>query len=283
MEKDTKTCEEVILKYIKKNKPVRSKDIVKALTQKDLFGKATITRHLISMTKEKLITPLEYPAYLRYGIQSEDKKAIYYVLAEDSEEVEHYNTVIQSLGDENKKIRNNALVEIESSPDFNLLPEQLTRLSYLLKKENDKACYTIVRIIRDHSGRGIFASNLQQLQNNLIKCFKKYNPKIKDGRDNLTDIILQLLGILENDVVIDFLEEEIRKSNILEHKIQRYSLWELSPLIIKNRTRLFKLSNQLSEEKSKAIFTIRNNAKNHIEAYKQNLFQMKSKIPINKK
>ena len=43
------------------------------------------------------------------------------------------------------------------------------------------------------------------------------------------DIILELLGILENDIVIDFLEEEIREAKNLEPKVERYSLWELSP------------------------------------------------------
>lgn len=278
MIKDNKTCEETILDYLKKQKIARSKDILRALRKDNQFGQATIIRHLNSMSKTEVIVKLTYPIYKRYGINLEDKKAKYYISSENAEEKEYYDTIINSLKSKNKSIRDDALIEIESLSGIKLLPEQLTELSNTLIKEDYKTGYAIIRIINSHFEKGIFPSDLIKFQRDLIFCFKKYNNIDEARRDNFTDIILSILGLLGNNAVIDFLEEEIRKTKFIELKIDRYSLWTLSDIITKNRIRLFKLSNELLGKRSKAIFRIRTNAERNLESYSSNIEQYQKKL-----
>jgi len=258
-----------IIKLIEKNNIIRQNEIVLKLKKK--ISRQTILNYLKELEKQELIESIKYPLNKEYGRESEDKKAVYYILASRSEQVRYYNAVIKALNSKNPQQREKALVEIEDIQGILLQRSQLTELSNTLTKENEKNTYYILKIIDTHFRDYIFPTNLEIFQKNLVKCFEKYNKIETSDADNLKSLILFFLGILGNKKIIDFLKRDIKESHgVINNIINRYSHWTLSKVINENKADLFEFYVTLPEKKSKAVMEIRNKAQSNETSFNRN-------------
>jgi hypothetical protein len=255
---------------------MRSKDLVATLKQQGCGG-STVAAQLKKLTDEGTIRKIKYPETLKYGLRKKDVKARYYILAKDSEQAQYYDTIIAALNSNDAKERKNALREIESIKDVQLLPEQLTKLASALSKEDATGAHQILRIISEHFDKYIYPDKLEIFQKQLIECFNKHY-LIHDANSNLRQYILQMLGILHNKKVIDFLKRDLKEHTHDDLINYSYQAWQLAPIIHEDRIELFKFAHTLPEEKSRILYTIRMLAKEHLQDNRSNIQEHKKHL-----
>ena len=273
---DTKNTKDLILKIIEQNKFIRPKDIISELGGDKGPSIPTINRNLSNLKKEKQIVKITHKDFKKYGIQKNDKKAVYYTLESQTERAKYYDLVIQALESKDDKIRGVALQEINTFRDIDLNPEQLITLSNQLTKQNkpplnryDYLHYSeILRVLKSHVWQKIYPSNLQKFQDNLIKCYEITEKN--EESNQCTETIIYILGILGNPIIIKFLQNEINQIKILSSNsadenrknrfVQKYSQWYMSPIYDKHKLELFEykkttdypIHNLLTQIQSKA-------------------------------
>ena len=279
-ENDIETTAELIQKIINEQRAVRRKDLILETKNRLDIGIATINRHIGILLKQNTIVQIRYPDYKKYGISKEDKKAVYLVLASDTEQTKHYDTIITALNNEDPKIMKNSMIEIDSFEDVKLLPEQLRSISDALKTADLPTCYQIVSVIWGHFEKLIFPSNLKQFEENLITCFERHRKSgISSENYNLRGHILNMLGELDNPIVIKFLKLDIEEFNTALGNLQTwYSSFHLGPIIQKYRTELFNFAHGLPDDKKTALFNIRLTSKNYAKIYDKNIIRFKEKL-----
>ena len=278
---DIENTAELIQKIINEQRAIRRKDLILETKNKSDIGIATINRHIRILLKQNTIVQIRYPDYKKYGINKEDKKAVYLVLASDTEQAKHYDTIIAALNSEDSKVMKNAMIEIESFEDVKLLPGQLSSISDALKTADLPTCYQIVRVIWGHFEKLIFPSNLKQFEENLITCFERHRKSgISSENYNLRSHILNILGELDNPIVIKFLKLDIEEFNLafLNNIQNQYSSFHLGPIIQKYRTELFNFSHGLPDDKKTVLFSIRLSLKNSTKVYERSIIRFKEKL-----
>lgn len=272
---------DLILKKITDTKIISRVDL-KAFCEKKGVPSATFNRTINALILTH-ITPIKYPVTLKYGIPK-NKKTTHFILNEYAEEAEYYDTIIKALQNENKQVRQNALTEIEAyDTEFELTPSQLTYMTKSFALDDEEIGYQIARIISKQINVNKLPSDLETFKKNTYGGLVKLHPKHIGDRDNYTEHLLRFLGVLDDERILEFLETEIVNSKKIDQIIERYSLWEIARVIDKKKTKLFKLSNKLSNEQSQALFRLRDKAKYNVKSYHGNIKNLEQALAKNKK
>ena len=277
-EANIKNVDELIQITLENKRIIRRNEILQLVNDQGIAGIDTINRHLRKLLSRNEVVSVKYPDYKKYGINKEDKKAVYLVLASGTEKAKHYDTVIAALNSENPKIMKDAMIEIESFEGIDLLPNQLNNISNALKTTDLSTSYQIVKVIWKHFDKLIYPSNLKQFEENLITSFERHG---KSGNSHhLRTHILYMLGIIESPSVIKFLKLNFEEFNItsLREVIHQYSDYRVAPIIEKYRTDLFNFSHELVDEKKELLFQIRTNAVRSIRGFKENITKFNKKL-----
>jgi hypothetical protein len=261
-------CEEAILTYLNETKICRSHEIQSHLKGK--YPPITIKRKLKSLEKFKQILRMSYPAYKLYVPACEDKKAVFYMPQSRATELKHYNAVIKSLDSDDVAIKKKALIELDSLKTIALVPDQLFRLSKFFKTESIDLCFICMRILNTHMDKNQYPSHKEEFHENLLEAFKRFYGKIPQDYENFNEYLLVFLALLEDNIVLETLKKEVLESKNDDKVYQKFANFRISRLIESNKDNLFTYTLTLSDDKSKLMFRIRENAKNHVEFYNGN-------------
>lgn len=261
--KEIKTVNELIQIVLKEKKVLRRKDLIEYVTKDNHYGFSTATRHISNLeNKMHVIRRINDHEKEAFGIFDDDAKAVYFILSNTSQEGEHYDAVLKAINSEDSSKRKNAMIEIESIKDIKLFPVHLTKLSDALRIADFDECYAIIRILREHiQSYRIFPSDVDRFKLNVENCFERVRSQ-PNSPPNLRSHLITLLGMLDDEKLIDYLKEELSSKNPDAEKIayygqDYYAAWQ----IVKHKTDLFKFGTTLPEEKAKILFTLRAIAK----------------------
>jgi hypothetical protein len=277
-----KDLDEIILEVINQIGYIRRKSLFEEVKKQNKeVSSTTFNRAINRLSKLKEIITLTKKEYTRLGIFDKDNRATYLTTCRIGNKIKHYDQVLQLLNSEKDIEKKNALLEIESMMENVLLtPAQLSKLSNYLLKENIKISESIIRIIYNNILERInFPSDLDKFQESIIDFLEKYDRK---GISNNTKAyIIAILGILNNEIIIDFIKKEIKQYNQDFEAInsQGYTVWTVANIIEEYSDDIFNFQNSLNDEKlSLTIFQLRKRAQENLIYYKEHYPKFKIKL-----
>jgi len=277
-----KDLDEIILEVITQKGYVRRKALIAEVKkQSKEISLITFNRAIKRLSKLKSIITLTKKEYNRLGILDKDNRAKYLTTFKTGNKIKHYDQVLQLLDSKKDIEKKNALIEIESMMENVLLtPAQLLKLSGYLLKEEIKISESIIRIIYNNIFERInFPLDLNKFQNNIINFLEKYDRK--GISDNTKAHIISILGILDNDIIIDLIKKEVEqyKQDFEGIQHQGYSLWAVAKIIEEHSDDLFNFQNSLNDEKlSLTIFSLRKRAQENLVQYNTYYLKFKNKF-----
>ncbi len=270
----------------KKNKKTTSKKE----ENKEIVSKLRFLRAIKRLQNLNEVATLKYDDLEKFGIKEKDKRSTYVILYNIANSVPFYDKVFELVKKGNEREKKNALIELESlMKDVVLTPKQLDEILDLLNEENLELCSNILRIINiSIYQKKIFPSNIQRFRKKLItfyeKILKEKTTGFHGGKPsttllNMKAVIVDLLGLLNDEVIIKWLKEDIQKDKDFDRlREEGYANWNISKLIDEQKEELFDFQNSIDEEWSKRVFQVRTQAQNMLSTYELQYPKFKEKL-----
>lgn len=215
-----------------------------------------------------LLTIQDQEELNRFGIKKKDGRASYYFSKTSTEIKDHVDFVFNHFdkGDSEDKLA--ALAEIDSYKKVYLLnPLQLDVLVRNLDEKDIELSYQLLVVLHYYIiEKDIKPNDTSSLLSNLKDILANY-PPLSQKRPALRGFIIALLGVYNNQAVVDQLIEDANKIEDLSSVKDEYDKSYTARVIEKYRTELFNLERDLRknarEKNAKILSQIRYQAKKH--------------------
>ena len=212
------------------------------------YSRVTIAKKLSDMVTDKKLVRLGKLEQEKYGIVSNDKKAVYYALASTADIKNYLDEIFDLLKKDNIIDQKLVLVELESYKKRYVLDrEQLDTLVSKLESPDVELVNTILRILdKNILEKGARPNDEKQLVKNLKSLLTRY-PRRIDMHPNLRPRIIFLLGYYKDDAVIKQLIMDAKTIENLEGV--KYDYWSkyTAEIIESHRRELFELMRELEK------------------------------------
>jgi len=262
----------------------------KKIRKKEEVSKLRFLRAVKRLQNLNEITTLKYKDLERFGIKEKDKRATYIILDKIAKSVPFYDKVFKLLKKGTEREQKNALIEIEDlMKDIVLTPKQLDEILDLMNEKNLDLCSNILRIINSSIyDKKIFPSDIERFKKKLInfyeKTLKEKTKGVGGGKPsttllNMKAIIVDLLGLLNDEIIIKWLKEDIQGDKDFERLAgEGYVSWTIAKLLDEHKEELFDFQNSLDEGWSKVVFSVRANAQALLSTHEMQYSKFKDKL-----
>lgn len=258
---------EELKEYLSSYGIVKRQDVIDA--HKSRRSERTIIRKLDELKDAGFIDILKAEQVEKYGIEAPNKKFKYVILKQSLELIKHIDSVLKLFdsGDDEDKLT--ALAEIESYKNvYSLYPSQLDVLVRNLGEDNIELTYHILvilsyNIIDKWNQPKDVPALLDKLRILLAKI-----PSLPQKHPALRGHVIALLGMYEDEAVIDQLIEDARTMDDLSNVKDEYDKRYTAKVIENHRTVLFNLEIELKKDgkntNAKVLSQIRYQAKKNL-------------------
>jgi hypothetical protein len=204
------------------------------------FTLPTLNRRIGQLVKIKKIGIIKKEDFSLFGIVENDANASYLISQSNMDKKHHFDDVISDIPKGTREEVFTALQEILLYQSNNrLTPKQIDQVATALKYD-DKIVLISLEILNE----AVFLHQVHPQNEELFKNkLKKLILKIRENNDYRIQIrqIINILGYLEDDFVIDQLEYDVQLVEFNTKFFSDYMNGILIPVIEKNRLKLYEL------------------------------------------
>lgn len=210
-----------IIDILRENFILNHKDIKNKLKSIQPYSDATISRHIVSLRRNKSIYCISKSEYVYYRIYAKDKKLKFYTLNKDTSYSKYIKSILDSLRDENDLIVSEAIDELLKINVNILTSSEIDYICQILPKLNNNRILKLLDLVDSIFKKNIDIVDKKKFIINLEKTFKKFQDlsddcgvierieiKSKNHRE-IRGRILYLLGMLNYNEVIDLFISDI--------------------------------------------------------------------------
>lgn len=253
---DALSTQEKIIELMSNNVVLSKREIIAKMEGK--AGETTVIRHLKKLEgNESLrrISVKDLPKYGRYDIKDNQ---VYYILPSKDFTGDYNREIKKALLSGDAIKRKNALMELEELRIIPFQKDELFELSQILKNDLVLAeADQIIRIIHENFMNGLFPEKIKLFEKILIHYYNKHHHEF-GKENNLRQGILQILALLDNPIIIDFFERDVKEGKFLSRINADYMGWMFKKIFNNNKIKLFQLSNEVqTQEQRDVIFNLR--------------------------
>lgn len=251
-------AEDMILRVLGSCKIIRRKELIDLVKKEGDYAIPTITEHLQNLKSRGLITTVKYDEAMKYDVQTQDKKAVFYLLPSETSKAKYFDAVIAATFDsKNPNEKRAGLNELLNYAKFTLSPEQLDKISDRLPKENPKIWNNLLDLIINHANKNRPPKNRPVLERNL--CHMYSTLKAKPNSEETKAKIIFLLGYLNSVEVINLLKSEITQNRAHDSDaiLTIFSQPTIGKVMENHQLELFMLMKTLDKPKYELVDKIR--------------------------